>query len=69
MQKTSEVDRLAQKYPKLSKNLIQRHVAREGPKVGRTSTQKEHLLKVVGIFEGPGDLSESLDEHLHQSHD
>ena len=69
MQKTSEIERLARKYPRLSKKLIQRHVERQDPKAGRTQAQKEELLKVIGIFEGPGNLSETLDEELYQSTD
>lgn len=69
LQKTSEIERLVQKYPRLSKELIQRHVVRDGPRVGRTTAQKEHLLKVLGVFEEPGKLSETLDEQLHRPDD
>jgi hypothetical protein len=69
LQRLSEVERLAQKYPSLPKKLIQRLVERQGPKAGRTQAQKEELLKMIGIFEGPGNLSETIDEQLHQPTD
>ena len=57
---------LAQKYPKLSMELIKRRINNREPRAERSEEQKKQLLSLIGLFEGASDLSEHLDEYLHK---